>query len=205
MKVLALLVLLCSSAYGQQLANSPASGCVVSFAVATQDTLKNMKWGLSAKDVEWANKLLKKYPGVCYTNSTSQAHAVLFITVTPDTYHGTRTVTETSTTTSASDSTKDSTTTSSHEVPYSVDYGIFTLLVERVQPDGNLKTPQTFQQRGLYNEIYGIPLGGRGHHPAHAVIEDAVKWLSAGGLTDPDQSSNLISRPAGTLPLKRAA
>ena len=156
MKVLALLVLLCSSAYGQQLANSPALGCVVSFAVATQDTLKNMKWGLSAKDVEWAYKLLKKYPGVYYTNSTSQAHAVLFITVTPDTYHGTRTVTETSTTTSASDSTKDSTTTSSHEVPYSVDYGIFTLLVERVQPDGNLRTLQTFQQRGLYNEIYAL-------------------------------------------------
>jgi hypothetical protein len=41
------------------------------------------KWGRSAKDVEWANKLPKRYPGVCYTYNTSQAHAVLFIAVTP--------------------------------------------------------------------------------------------------------------------------
>ena len=71
-------------------------------------------------------------------------------------------------------------------------------LVERMQPNGSLITLQTFQQKGLYNEIYGIPLGGKGHHPAHAVIEDAVKWLSAGGLTDPNQSSNLI--PGGVKP-----
>ena len=136
-------------------------------------------------------------PSICEIGS-SQAHAVLFITVTPVTYHGTRTVTETSTTTSASDSTKNSTTTSSHEEPYSVDHGIFTLLGERTQSDGNLITLHTFQQKGLYNEMYDIPLGGRGHHPSHAVIEDAVKWLSAGGLTDPNQSSNLI--PGGIKP-----
>lgn len=194
MKVLALVVLLFSSG----LVFCQQSACVVNYAVATQDTLKNLKWSLSPKDTEWANKLLKKYPGVCYTNSTVQAHAILFITVTPDTYHGTRTVTETSTTTSDSDSTKNSSTTSSHQEPYSVDYGIYTLLVEKMLPNGTLITLQTFQQKGLYNQIYGIPLGGKGHHPAHAFIEDAVKWLSAGGLSDPNQSSNLI--PGGVKP-----
>lgn len=193
MKVLALTVLLCfpSSAFCQPT-------CTVNYAVAAQDMLKNLKWGLSAKDVEWANGLQKKFPGVCYTNTMSRAHVVLFITVIPDTYHGTRTVTDTSTTTSATDSTKNTTTSSSHEEPYSVDYGIYTLLVERTQPDGTILTLQTFQQKGLYNQIYGIPLGGRGHHPSHAVIEDAVKWLSAGGLTDPNQGSNLI--PGGVKP-----
>jgi hypothetical protein len=36
--------------------------------------------------------------------------------------------------------------------------------------------------------MYGVPLGGRGHHPVKALIEDAVKWLHAGGLEDPLQS-----------------
>lgn len=176
--------------------NPPA--CVVNYTVVTQDTLKNMKWGLFPKDVEWADKLQKRFPGVCYTSNIEQAHAVLLTTVIPDTYHGMRTVTDTSTTTSTTNSSESSTTTSSYEVPYSVDYGIYTLLVEQVKPDGTVITLHTFQQKGLYRQIYGIPLGGKGHHPAHAVIEDAVKWLSAGGLSDPSQSSNLI--PAGSKP-----
>src|SRR3984957_7955144 len=129
MKFLGLVVLLCrlSLAFCQPI-------CTVNYAIAAQDLLKNLKWGLSAKDVEWADGLQKKYPGVCYTNDTSRAHVVLFIVVTPDTYHGTRTVTDTSTTTSATDSTKNTTTSSSHEEPYSLDYGIYTLLVEKTQP-----------------------------------------------------------------------
>ena len=50
--------------------------CTVNYAVAAQDMLKNLKWGLSAKDVEWANGLQKKFPGVCYTNTMSRAHVV---------------------------------------------------------------------------------------------------------------------------------
>jgi hypothetical protein len=76
---------------------------------------------------------------------------------------------------------------------YSVDYGIYTLLVEGQQSEGKFKILQTFQQKGVYSTYYVIPLGGRGHHPVHAVIEDAVKWLSAGGLTDPNQNSNLLT------------
>jgi hypothetical protein len=193
MKFLALAVLLCfpSLAFCQPI-------CTVNYAVVTQDTLKNLKFGLSPKDVEWANGLQKKYPGVCYTSDNARAHVVLFIGETPDTYHGTQTVTDTATTTSQTDSTVHYDTSSTHEEPYSLDYGIFTLVVERAHPDGSVTVLQTFQQKGLYRQIYGIPLEKRGHHPAHAVIEDAVKWLSAGGLTDPNQGSNLI--PGGVKP-----
>ena len=114
-----------------------------------------MKWVLSAKDVEWANKLLKKYPGVYYTNSTSQAHAVLSLPLPqiPPTEH---------------ERLQKLQRLPAHRIPQridhhqqprsalSVDYGTFTLLVERLQPDGNLRTLQTFQQRGLYNEIYAL-------------------------------------------------
>jgi hypothetical protein len=194
MKVLALAVMLSSFLAFCQQPTTPPPGCVVTFSVATQDSLKNLKLGLLPKDVEWVNKLQTKYPGVCYIGPNSTPHAMLLITVTPDTYHGERTVTDTSTTTSETDSTVHYTTSSEHQEPYSVEYGIYTLMVERIHPDGSLTTLQTFQQKGLYYQIYNVPLGGRGHHPAHAVIEDAVKWLSAGGLSDPTQGSNLMPR-----------
>jgi hypothetical protein len=211
MKVLALVVLLSYSAFAQQ-TSSQASSCVVTFTVITEDTLKNVKQGLLPKDAEWASKLTKKFPGVCYVEPNRRPSAVLYISVAPDTYHGTRTVANTSTSsgpvrgtvtdqdgnTSQVNGTQETTTTSYDQVPYSVDYGIYTLLVERPQSDGKFKVLQTFQQKGLYSTYYGIPLGGRGHHPAHAVIEDAVKWLSSGGLTDPNQNSNLI--PGGIKP-----
>jgi hypothetical protein len=195
MKVLALVGLLLStiSAFCQQ-ATPPPPGCVVTFTVATQDSLKNLKMGLLPKDVEWVNKLQEKYPGVCYVGPSKTPHAVLLIAITPDTYHGERTVTDTATTTSDTDSTVRYTTRSEHQQPYSVEYGIYTLMVERTHPDGSLTTLQTFQQKGLYYQISGIPLGGRGHHPAHAVIEDAIKWLSAGGLSDPTQGSSLVPK-----------
>jgi hypothetical protein len=90
------------------------------------------------------------------------------------------------------DGTQQATSTTYEEVPYSVDYGIFTLYVESPQGNGDVRIQHTFQQKGLYSQIYGIPLGGRGHHPGHAVIEDAVKWMSAGGLSDPNQGSVLV-------------
>ena len=85
--------------------------------------------------------------------------------------------------------TVESTTTSSTAVPYSVEYGIYTLSVERRRSDGQFDVVHRFQQKGLYNTLYGIPLGGRGHHPVHAVIEDAAKWVGGGGLTDPKQGA----------------
>lgn len=207
MKVLALVVLLSYSAFAQKTTTAQASGCVVTFTVITEDALKNVKQGLHPKDAEWANSTLaKKYPGICYVEPAQKAYVVLYISITPDTYHGTRRVANTSTqsgpvratvtdqdgNTSQVSGTQETTTTSYDNVPYSVDYGIYALFVERPQSDGKFKVLQTFQQKGLYSTVYGIPLGGRGHHPAHAVIEDAVKWISAGGLNDPTQGSILI-------------
>jgi hypothetical protein len=207
MKVLALLTLLLScSAFAQQATTNPPSGCVVTFTAITEDALKNVKQGLFPNDAESANKLTKKFPGVCYVEPAQRPSAILYISVTPDTYHGTRTVADTSTSsgpvrstvtdqdgnTSQSTPLKRQTTTSYSKAPYSVEYGIYTLLVEKPRSDGKFSVLHTFQQKGLYSTYYGIPLGDRGHHPGHAVIEDAVKWLSGGGLSDPTQSSTII-------------
>ena len=125
------------------------------------------------------------------------------VPVLPDVYHGVRVVNNTSThtdpvsgtvrdnqgNTANVNGTVQTTTTSSTAVPYSVDYGIYTLAVQRRRSDGQFETAHRFQQKGLYNTLYGIPLGGRGHHPVRAVIEDAVKWANSGGLTDPRQTA----------------
>ncbi len=169
------------------------------FTVVSRDKLNNVKEGLSAEDVQWfQKKVAKKYPGVCYADPAPTIPVVFYISVTPDTYHGTRVVNNTSTqsdpvngtvtdqsgNTSQVNGTVETTTTSSTAVPYSFEYGIFTLSVERKRNDGKFDVLHKFQQKGIYNTLYGIPLGGKGHHPAHAVIEDAVKWVNDGGLTD---------------------
>jgi hypothetical protein len=174
------------------------------FTVVVRDKLNNVKQGLSPDEVKWFQKsFAKKYPGVCYADPAPTVPVVFYVTVTPDVYHGTRvvnrttnhsnpvsgTVTDESGGTSQINGTVETTTTSSTAVPYSVDYGIYTLSVERRRDDGKFDVLHRFQQKGLYNTLYGVPLGGRGYHPLHAVIEDATKWVGAGGLTDPKQSA----------------
>ena len=83
MKVLALVVLLSYPAFTQQ-TSSQASSCVVTFTVITEDALKNVKQGLLPKDAEWASKLTKKFPGVCYVEPDQRPSAVLYISVAPD-------------------------------------------------------------------------------------------------------------------------
>jgi TPR repeat protein len=176
-----------------------------SFTVVTKDTLKNVKQGLSADDLKWFHdKIAKNYPGVCYSDPSPSVPIIFLITVTPDTYHGTTierqtsthsdpvdaTVTDVNGNTAQVSGTVDTTTTSSTAVPYSFEYGIFTLSVERRESNGNLDVVHSFQQRGIYHTLYGIPLGGRGHHPVHAVIEDAAKWVNDGGLTGSSQPLN---------------
>ena len=126
------------------------------------------------------------------------------ITVTPATYHGTLVVTNTNKTPTSgtlTDTTPGSptygqqvgtyegtqTSTSSTVVPYSFDYGRFMLTVETLGDDGNPVVRRRFQQDGIFRTMAGIPLGGRGHHPGKALIEDVVKWVHAGGLDDPFQ------------------
>jgi hypothetical protein len=177
------------------------SGCI-QFTVVFRDKLNNIKQGLSAEDVKWFEKTVgRRYPGVCYVDPAPSVAVVFYISVTPATYHGARVVTSRETHegpisgtvtdqdggTSQLSGEVETTTTSSTAVPYSFEYGVFTLSVERRQDDGRFQVAHRFQQKGLYHTLYGIPLGGRGHHPVHAVIEDAAKWANAGGLTDSRQ------------------
>jgi len=174
--------------------------CATTYSVIQEDTLGNVRQGISkAKDLKWADKdLEKKYPDVCYAAPDPSVKTVFVITVAPATYNGTRVVTTTDTTpTSGTVTDTDGntatyqgtqTSTSSTAVPYSFEYGKFMLTVETFGADGKPVVRRKFQQNGIYRTMYGVPLGGRGHHPAKALIEDAVKWIHAGGLDDPLQS-----------------
>lgn len=183
--------------------NSSSQTCRVSFSVVKQDTLKNVTQGLSSNDEKWfQKKLAKKYRDVCYAAPSPSVPFVFLIIVTPDTYHGTRVETQTSQqsnpvsgtvtdeegNTGRYDGTVTTNTTNSTTVPYSVDYGIYTLSIESKSPDGSFKVHHRFQQKGLYTALYGFIPIGKGHQPVHAVVEDAVKWIHAGGLSDPRQS-----------------
>ena len=184
--------------------------CATTYSVIQEDKLGNVQQGMSnPKNVKWASKdLEKKYPDVCYAAPDPSVKTVFVITVVPATYHGTRVVTNTQThetptsgtvtdTTPGSSTygqqvgtysgTETTTTTSSAAVPYSFEYGKFMLTVETLGNDGKPIARRRFEQNGIYNTMYGIPLGGRGHHPAKALVEDAVKWIHAGGLDDPTQ------------------
>lgn len=187
MKILAVLLLFFSaSAWASQ-------PCVITYSVIQKDTLGNVTEGVNGKNLKWLTKdLEKKYPGVCYAPPDPSVTTVLVIMAVPETYHGTRVVTTQGDTSGRiTDSDGDTanytgTNSSSTAVPYSFDYGRFTLTVE-TYVNGKAIAHHRFQQNGIYNTMYGIPLGGRGHHPQKALIEDAVKWLSAGGLNDPLQ------------------
>jgi len=172
-----------------------AQPCVIKYSIIQKDTLGNVTEGITGKDLKWLTKdLEKKYPSVCYASPDPSVTTVLVITSVPETYHGTRVVT---TEGDSSGNVRDSdgntatytgTNSTSTAVPYSFDYGRFTLTVETLV-DHKVTVHRRFQQNGIYNTMYGIPLGGRGHHPQKALIEDAVKWLSSGGLSDPLQSA----------------
>ena len=174
--------------------------CATTYSVIQEDKLGNVQQGISkSKDLKWADKdLEKKYPDVCYTAPDPSVKTVFVITVAPATYNGTKVVTNTDTTpTSGTVTDTDGntatyqgtqTTTTSTAVPYSFEYGKFMLTVETFDSDGKTVVRRRFQQNGIYRTMYGVPLGGRGHHPGKALIEDAVKWIHAGGLDDPLQS-----------------
>jgi hypothetical protein len=175
--------------------------CATSYSVIQEDKLGNIQQGISKpKDVKWADRdLEKKYPDVCYVTPDPSVKTVFLITVTPETYHGTRVQTDTSTTPTSGTVSDTSgqqvgtyegtqTSSSSTAVPYSFEYGRFLLTVETFGADGKPVVRRKFEQKGIYHTMYGVPLGGRGHHPAKALIEDAVKWIHAGGLDDPLQS-----------------
>ena len=176
------------------------------FTVVSWDNLNNFTQGLSSADVKWFQKAFaKKFPSICYAEPTLRVPIVFFITVAPDDHHGTRVVNQTSTQTKPVSGTitdqdgntsqisgTEDTTISATAIPY-VEYWIYTLSLARRLIGGTFDVVHTFQQRGRYNTLNGIPRGDKGHRPIHAVIEEAVKWMNVGGLTDPLQS---VSQPA---------
>lgn len=202
--------------------SAEASQSCIQFSVVMQDTLKNLKQGLSPDDRKWfREKVEKKNPSVCYVDPAPSVSLVFVIVVTPDTYHGTRVVTNTSTNsnptsgtitdqdgnTATYSGTQETTSTTSTAVPYSFEYGIYTLSVERQQRDGSYIVLHRFQQRGIYHTLYGIPLGGKGHHPVHAVIEEAAEWINSGGLSQAERLVVESTTPSTNLkaPLPTAA
>ena len=174
-----------------------SSPCAVKFSVVEKDKLGNVQQGVEkAKSLKWLETdLQKKYPDVCYVTPDQMATALLYITVEPATYHGTRTVTTSSNTrgnitgNDGESATYQGTTESSAVVPDTFEYGRFTLAVESMTAEGKQGVRHRFEQDGIYHTLYGIPLGGRGHHPQQAIIEDAVKWIHQGGLEDSLQSA----------------
>ena len=134
---------------------------------------------------------------------TPDVQLIFLITVAPAEYHGSQIVTDQSTHENPEsgtvtdeygqpigtyDGTTTTTTTTSTAVPYSFGYGIFTLGIETKQADGKWAVRRRFQQGGIYHTLYGVPLGGKGHHPVHTVVEEAAKWIHDGGLTNPRES-----------------
>lgn len=174
--------------------------CQTKFSVVLQDHLKNIREGLPKKQAKWFKKKIeKKYPDVCYVPPSPDVPVVFYIAETTAVYHGTRVVTNqhtndipvTGTVTDENGNSSDiqgtatTTTTTSTRVPYSADYGIYTLTVKTREGPKEWRARHRFQQKGLYHTLYGIPLGGKGHHPFRAVIEEASKWVHEGGLNNP--------------------
>jgi hypothetical protein len=181
------------------------------FTVVSWDQLNEVALGLSAADVKWfQKKFAKKFPTICYAEPEFAVPIVFFITVAPRVSQGMRVVNQTSTqtkpvsgtitdqegNTSQASGAEGKTTTRSTAVPNSVEYGIYTLSLARRLTGGTFDVAHTFQKEGLFNSLDGNRLGGKAEYPIHTVIEEAIKWMNAGGLTEPKQSAFQPAEPA---------
>jgi len=186
----------------------PPAPCQTTFTVVQEDILKNVTQGLTKKQLEqfsfskkqiqqfgatfFALELWRKYPGICYVPPAPDVPLVFYITVTPAVYHGTRVDEEThespvkGTVTDEDGSTSDLEgtvkTTTSTAVPYTINYGIYTLTVETREGPGKWKARRRFQRGHLYRVVNPKD---KGRHPDRTVIEEAVKWVYEGGLANP--------------------
>ena len=184
----------------------PVQDCKVGFAFVYIDRLDNTYRGIRGKQLSEVQKKLSKYGDVCYTENEEAADFVFFVHTKPAVYHGVQTTSSTSTHTDSTpisgtitdengnrsriNGTVDTTTTttSSSSVPYEVDYSVFILDILSIQHkwmDGAVKPVftriHTFDQKGLYNTIYGIGYG-KGKNPIVNVIDSAAKWLHENNL-----------------------
>lgn len=174
---------------------SQTQDCKARFSVVWKDPLNNVKQGFSPDDLKWfQKKMTKKYPDVCYDSGA--APVVFYVAAKGSTYHGTRVVSSTNSNpvngtitdqdgnTSTVSGTVDTTTEST--VPYSVAYQDMILSVETAEPDGTWKVRHNFAHNTLGRAFYGVKVSNR--HPNQELIEQALKWVHDGGLTDPKQS-----------------
>jgi hypothetical protein len=182
----------------------PEQTCKVTFAFVYVDRLNNTNRGIQGKPLKDVQKKLSKYGDVCYTDNESAADFVFFVHTKPAVYHGVHTYSSTSShtdsnpvsgtitdqngNTSTVSGTIDTTTTttSTSTVPYEVDYSVFYLdIMVPYTKDGSTETSykvlRTFDQKGLYNTMYGIGYG-KGKHPIPNVIDAAAKWLHENNL-----------------------
>ena len=150
------------------------------------DRLNNTNNGIPAKSVKDIEKRLSAYGDVCYT-ADKTSDLVFFIHTNPAVYHGNRIYTNNSTSAAAvSDSSGNAaaaaaSSSSTTAVPYSVDYSVFILDIEKQQADGTYRILRTLDQKGLYNTIYGIGYG-KGKHPIPNLLDAGAKWLHENNL-----------------------
>jgi hypothetical protein len=173
----------------------PVQTCKVNFAVVYVDRLDNTYRGLQGKQLPDVQKKLSNYGDVCYTADETAADYVFFVHTKPAVYHGVRTTTDTHSNTnpvsgtitdesgnvSTISGTEETTTTSTSSVPYEVDYSVFILNIMVPHQESAPITLHTFDQKGLYNKIYGFGYG-KGKNPIVNVIDAAAKWLHENNL-----------------------
>jgi hypothetical protein len=176
----AVLLLVASSAVAE-----PCRG----FAVAWQDELGNVTTGFPhGVDVKFKNKLSKKYGDLCYD---PQASTILFMWSRRAIYQGAQARTSTSTEEfpvtgngqstfgeypGTNNGTLQTTTTMISESPYSADYQLLYLTIER-EINGKRVVVQSFSGKTLHPTLYGVCT--RNCHPSAALIKQGLDWLSA--------------------------
>jgi hypothetical protein len=164
--------------------NKPPQDCKVTFGVVYLDRLNNTNVGIPQKDVKDVEKKLSKFGDVCYAQDKPD---LIFFIQTPAVYHGTHVYTDNSTSAAAvtdgngNAAAAAASSSSTTAVPYTADYSVFILDIERPQPNGSFKIVRTLDQKGLYNTIYGIGYG-KGKHPVTNVIVAAAQWLHENNL-----------------------
>src|ERR1700686_736356 len=156
----------------------PVQSCKVSFAVVYVDRLDNTYRGLQGKQLPDVQKKLSNYGDVCYAADETTADYVFFVHTKPAVYRGVQTTTSTHTdsnpvngtitdqsgNTSTISGTADTTTTTTSSVPDEVDYSVFILNIMVPHQGSAPTTLHTFDQKGLYNKIYGFGYG-KGKNP----------------------------------------
>lgn len=186
------------------LAKKPEQTCKVTFGFAYTDRLDNDYKGIQGKQLKQVKDKLRKYGDVCYTDDSDHADYIFYVHTKPAVYHGvdtsTRTETHTDTSpisgtirdqdgnTSTVSGTVDTTTrtTTTTSTPYEVNYSVFILdIMIPHRDEGSEKWTytrlHTFDQKGLYDRIYGIGYG-KGKNPIVNVIDAAAKWLHENNL-----------------------